>query len=183
PGFFSANASIISTSFEAWRSPSASSAVILFASVNTEVSMNSIRPSYICAFDAKWRYSAASETSSFSASAAVVIFPHFGCSSICASAFRISSRRSPFTRGIAKFYAASRSARVAQREARQLRDRIDAQVDIRHAARRDAHPDRGHPEPFGGAQVLQHVVYQRAALRLQVVRAQQHAEPLEGGFG
>ena len=53
------------------------------------------------------------ETPSFSASAAVVILSHFGASSICARAFRISSRRSPLARGIevrlvltAGFYAA-----------------------------------------------------------------------------
>ena len=30
-------------------------AVMRFASVNTELSMNSISPSYICALEAKWR--------------------------------------------------------------------------------------------------------------------------------
>src|SRR3990172_3458452 len=187
PGFFSANASSISTSFDACLRPSVSFCAILLASVKTEFSMNSIKPSYIWAFEAKWRYSAASETSSFSASAAVVIFPHFGCSSIWASAFRISSRRSPLTRGMAKFYAQcpciGRSMRVAEHEPGQFRDGLDAQVGERHAPQLAAHPDGGHAQPFRGAQILRHVVDQRAAVRVQVMGPQQHPEPLERGLG
>src|SRR4029079_14260821 len=180
PGFFSANASSISTSFAAWRSPSASSVVIRFARVNTELSMNSISPSYICALDAKWRYRAASETSSFSASAAVVIRSHFGCSSICASAFRISSRRSPLARGMRKFYAL---VGVPEHQPRQLRDGSHPQIDIGKARRARAHPDGGHAELLGGAQVLRHVIDKGTAVRVEIVRAQQHPEPVQRRLG
>src|SRR5882757_3387661 len=60
-----------------------------------EVSMNSIRPSNIWALLAKWRYSAASETSSLAASAAVVTFSPRGSSSMVASVCRIWRRRVP----------------------------------------------------------------------------------------
>ena len=100
PGFFSAKASSISTSFSVCRRPLASSSEMRLASENTVFSMNSISPSYICALEAKCRYSAASETSSLAASAAVVMRSHFGASSICARVFRISSLRSPLARGM-----------------------------------------------------------------------------------
>ena len=58
------------------------SPAILLTSANSVDSMNSIRPSNICALLAKCRYSAASETSSFAASAAVVIRSPRGASSI-----------------------------------------------------------------------------------------------------
>src|SRR5688572_12064523 len=180
PGFFSAKTSSISSSLSACLRPSASSAVILLASVKTELSMNSMSPSYICALQAKWRYSAASETSSFSASAAVVILPHFGCSSIWASAFRISSRRSPFTRGMLELYP---SVGVAEHQPWQLRDRFDTQVGKRRAPLVAAHPHGGHAEPFRRAQVLRHVVDEGAAVGFEVVRPQQHPEPLQGGLG
>ena len=57
--------------------------------------MNSISPSYIFALLGKCRYSAASDTTSRAASAAVVIFSGFGASSIAASVCRIITRRSP----------------------------------------------------------------------------------------
>jgi hypothetical protein len=69
--------------------------VILLMNENSVVSMNSIRPSNICALLAKCRYSAASDTSSLAASAAVVTFSLRGFSSIDASICRICSRRSP----------------------------------------------------------------------------------------
>src|SRR6185295_121491 len=40
-------------------------------------------------------------------------------------------------------------------------------------------PDRGHPQPVRGAQVLEHVVDERAAVRIDVVLAQQHAKAVQ----
>src|SRR5262249_33857457 len=68
---------------------------IWLISVNTLCSMNSIRPSNICALLAKCRYRAASLTSSRAARAAVVMRSAPGCSSMVASACRICTRRSP----------------------------------------------------------------------------------------
>jgi len=76
---------------------------------NTLVSMKSISASNICALLAKWRYSAASLTSSRAASAAVVMRSAPGCSSMPASTCRIWVRRSP---GLGRFLgdAADRAA-------------------------------------------------------------------------
>src|SRR5437868_3457933 len=177
PGFFSVKASSISVSFSTCLRPSASSCVMRLASVKTEVSMNSIRPSYICALEAKWRYSAASETPRLSASAAVVIFSHFGASSICASAFRISSFRSPLARGMGGEWILSRAS--AENQARQLDHRCDAQIDVRHAAPLARHPHRRHAEAVRGTQVLGRIVDECAPMRIQVMLAQQVIEPVQ----
>ncbi|MNN98434.1 hypothetical protein D3C81_2178260 [compost metagenome] len=68
---------------------------IWFTSVKMLVSMNSISPSNICALLAKWRYSAASDTSRRAARAAVVMRAACGCSSISARVCRIWVLRSP----------------------------------------------------------------------------------------
>ncbi len=76
-------------------SPLPFSAVILLTRPKMVSSMNPIRPSNIWALLAKCRYRAASDTSSFAASAAVVMRSAAGVSSICASVCRICSLRSP----------------------------------------------------------------------------------------
>src|SRR5450755_1331879 len=95
PGFFSAKPSSTVTICAACAAPSVDSVVMRFSNEKSVDSMNSISPSNICALLAKWRYSAASETSRRAASAAVVIFSPRGDSSIVASVCRICSRRSP----------------------------------------------------------------------------------------
>ena len=95
PGFFSANWISMATMRPAWDGPGGSRSAIWLISVKTLCSMNSIRPSNICALLAKWRYSAASLTLKRAASAAVVMRSAPGCSSICASVCRICTRRSP----------------------------------------------------------------------------------------
>jgi hypothetical protein len=75
--------------------PEVSRSTTWLIKVKTLDSMNSIRPSNICALLAKWRYRAASLTDSLAASAAVVMRSAPGCSSICAKVCRICTRRSP----------------------------------------------------------------------------------------
>ena len=95
PGFFSANWISMATMRPAWPWPAGSRSAIWLIRVKTLCSMNSMRPSNICALLAKCRYSAASLTSSRAARAAVVMRSEPGCSSIVASACRICTRRSP----------------------------------------------------------------------------------------
>src|SRR6266581_303404 len=106
PGFFSAKLSSEERIAWACFRPFSSSAVILFTRPNSVCSMNSIRPSNICALLAKCRYSAASDTSSSLARAAVVTFSPFGFSSIRASTCRICRRRAP---GLAAGMASSQT--------------------------------------------------------------------------
>ena len=108
PGFFSANWISIATMRAAWAAPAGSRSAIWLIRVKTLCSMNSIRPSNICALLAKWRYSAASLTSSRAARAAVVMRSAPGCSSMVASACRICTRRSP---GLGRLRATARRAR------------------------------------------------------------------------
>ena len=95
PGFFSPNCSSTVSTLRTCTTASLSRSPIWLTSVKTLLSMNSIRPSNICALLAKWRYSAASLTSSLAASAAVVMRSAPGCSSMPASVCRIWMRRSP----------------------------------------------------------------------------------------
>src|ERR1700682_5144978 len=95
PGFFSAKPSSSVTICAACAAPSVDSVVMRFTIEKSVDSMNSISPSNICALLAKWRYSAASETSRRASSPAVVIFSPRGDSSIVASVCSICNRRSP----------------------------------------------------------------------------------------
>jgi hypothetical protein len=97
-------------------------------SVKTLLSMKSISPSNICALLAKWRYSAASLTSSRAASAAVVMRSAPGCSSISASTCRICTRRSP---GLGRLRADHRAVGLVGQDLQQH--------GVRHAAVDDVH--------------------------------------------
>src|SRR5690242_3753063 len=103
---------------------------------------------------------------------------HFGASSMCARAFRISSLRSPFARGMWD-WGDARILPVTEHEAGKLDDRGHARIDIAHLAPERADPDRGHPEAVGGAQVVEGVVHEGAAVRVEVMVAQQHVEAVQ----
>ena len=86
PGLLMAKLSSMPTMSRVCVMPSLCFSAIWLIRPKTLDSMNSISPSNICALLAKWRYRAASDTASLAASAAVVIFSPFGCSSIAARA-------------------------------------------------------------------------------------------------
>src|SRR5690349_20393034 len=103
---------------------------------------------------------------------------HFGASSICASAFKISSLRSPLARGMEWDAGGSGilSRASSENQAGQLTDRRDAQIDVRDAPALARHPHGRHAEAMRRAQVLERIVDEGAPVRVEVVLAQQHEE-------
>src|SRR3989338_5312048 len=170
PRFFCAKLSSIAMIASTCRKPLFSSWVILLIRPNTVCSINSISPSNICALLAKWRYSAASESPSFAASAAVVIFSPLGCSSICATVCRICSFLSP---GLLAIFTPSVQT---MQHARQLHHIAYLHIYARRAFIAGIHPHCAHPQPLGRIQVFQAVLDHDALRRRDALPPQQAQE-------
>src|SRR5438874_6232837 len=107
---------------------------------------------------------------------------HFGASSMCASAFRISSLRSPLARGMGGKDRPAQilSRALAEHQAGEFYHRAHAQVHEGRAAPVTADPHGRHAEAVRRAQVVERIVDEGAAMRIEVVVAQQHMEALQG---
>src|SRR2546428_5945746 len=108
---------------------------------------------------------------------------HFGASSICARAFRISSLRSPLARGMRGDCGASILSRArSENQAGQFEHRSDAQVDERHAAALARYPHGRHAQAMRRTQVLERIVDERAAMRIEMMLAQQEVKAVQRRF-